>query len=83
MEELLRQAVWSEEQPGDQAMQTPEDVQAQIELGGRGPGTTRTERLADTIAHRSNDQRSIAIRTRASPLAARIRVGKRAPNSSE
>ena len=41
MEELLRQAVWSEELPGDQAMQTPEDVQAMLKLASLGWGAKR------------------------------------------
>ncbi len=41
MEELLRQAVWSEELPGDQAMQTPEDVQAMIKLASLGWGAKK------------------------------------------
>ena len=41
MEELLRQAVWSEEMPGDQAMQTPEDVQAMLKLASLGWGAKR------------------------------------------
>lgn len=41
MEELLRQAVWSKELPGDQAMQTPEDVQAMLKLASLGWGAKR------------------------------------------
>lgn len=41
MEELLRQAVWSEELPGGQAMQTPEDVQAMLKLASLGWGAKR------------------------------------------
>jgi transposase len=41
VEELLRQAVWSEELPGDQAMQTPEDVQAMLKLASLGWGAKR------------------------------------------
>jgi transposase len=41
VEELFRQAVWSEELPGDQAMQTPDDVQAMLKLASLGWGAKR------------------------------------------
>jgi transposase len=41
VEELLRQAVWSEELPGDQAMQTPDDVQSMLKLASLGWGAKR------------------------------------------
>jgi transposase len=41
VEELLRQAVWSKEMAGDQAMQTPEDVQAMLKLASLGWGAKR------------------------------------------
>jgi transposase len=41
VEELLRQAVWSKELPGDQAMQTPDDVQAMLKLASLGWGAKR------------------------------------------
>jgi transposase len=41
VEESLRQAVWSNELPGDQAMQTPEDVQAMLKLASLGWGAKR------------------------------------------
>lgn len=41
VEDLLRQAAWSEELPGDQAMQTPEDVQAMLKLASLGWGARK------------------------------------------
>lgn len=41
MEDVLRQSVWSKELPGDQAMQTPEDVQAMLKLASLGWGSKR------------------------------------------
>jgi transposase len=41
VEETQRQAVWSEELPGDQAMHTPEDVQAMLKLASLGWGSKK------------------------------------------
>ena len=46
MEETSRQAAWSQELPGDQAMQTPEDVQTMLKLASLGWGSQTDSRGA-------------------------------------